>query len=165
MNMEYITLAKALTIKNRMTRKMKSLLTEVGACNLYVSGKTPEIPVKEFYQEACKISDELVKIKTKIEEANLPVRAKIFTLGELKSRLAFLKTLDVNSNTQKQPYLYSLRASVSETKEYSAVIDRAEVNKLLSEIQAEIDNLQDELNTFNSNTTVDVSDICTEGLN
>ena len=156
-----ITLAKALVIKNRIAREIKNLMNEAATCNIYIAGKKPDVSAKAAFNEACELSEKLVSLKVKIEGANANIRKEIFMLGELKGRLSFLKTLNVDTGTYVGGGNRGLIWGDSQDTDvdYEASMSRAYVNEKIKSIQNKIDNLQDELNKYNLITKINVSDL------
>jgi uncharacterized coiled-coil DUF342 family protein len=155
-----ITLARALTIKNRIVREIRDLMNEASECNVYVAGREPDVSAKTSFDEACELSEKLVQLKAKIEKANTPIREGIFMLGELRGRLSFLKTLNVDTGTYigGGRGLYGMNRMDTDV-EYEASISRSEVNERIKSTQNEIDKLQDELNKYNLTTKIEIDDI------
>jgi len=90
----------------------------------------------------------LIKIKIAIFIASTPMREHILKLSELKSRIFFLQTIDTKegkiSNYGDDPV------------EYIVVYDKIWVKNKILKCEEEIDNIQEELDTFNHKTEIDV---------
>jgi len=155
-----ISLARALKLKNRTGSELKTLIQEVQQCNVYVIDKKPDVSAKNSYMRICEIRDQLIALKTTIENANMPMRSTIFRLSELKATVALLNTINTDVGIYK-PTGYHFKEE-SETT-YQADITRQDVKTYTKQIQKEIDELQEKLDAFNHNTqiTVDASLITT----
>lgn len=90
--------------------------------------------------------DDLVKVKAAIAVANAAHYERIFRLAEIKGLVALFKGLDVRQGVFKEGGSYVQAAF---EVEYVAQIKKAEVDKLVVELEAEIITLQDALDEFN----------------
>jgi len=93
-------------------------------------------------------SNELIGLKCKIHLANAPMYHKIFRLSELKSRISSLQSFYINEG----------RYNVVETngmmvqKSHINVIGVIEKDNYIKEFEAEIEQIQEELDEFNVKT-------------
>ena len=92
-----------------------------------------------------KLADYL-DLKTAIHTTSEPIRLKIFQLGELKSLLNTVNSLDTKSGVYKEGYrevtLRTYESSITEEEKASKV----------KTIEDTIELLQDEIDTFNATT-------------
>ena len=95
-------------------------------------------------------TDELIGVKTIITKANQSVQGKIYRLSELKSLIAFYKTIPSLEGKETASRLYS-----KSMVEYESQVKEPELDKLIAAAEAELEALQDELDAFNH--TADVS--------
>src|SRR5262249_28078630 len=89
-------------------------------------------------------------LKTAITQANVPVQSTIYSLAELKSLIALLQGLNTKHGGFVEGY-------AGTTVQYVAQLRRGEVNDEVRRLEAEIDRLQDRLDTFNHTTRIAVS--------
>jgi hypothetical protein len=138
-------LAKALKQKNRLAgevAQLKELLTQQ---NSRSTKQKFDYDNHEVLTNLRGKIDELVATKAAIGAANAEVYPKIFRLAELKGLVAALKAL----STKEGVYAESLGYAQSVEVEYVAQIKKSEVDKLVVDIQNEIQELQDALDEFN----------------
>jgi len=143
-------LAKALKQKNKLAgevTQLKELLTEQ---NSRSTKQKFDYNNQEVLTNLRAKIDELVATKAAIGAANAEVYPKIFRLAELKGFVTALKGL----STKEGVYAESLGYSQSVEVEYVAQIKKAEVDKLVEEIEKEIQELQDALDEFNFTRSV-----------
>ena len=138
-------LAKALKQKNRLAgevAQLKELLTQQ---NSRSTKQKFDYDNHEVLTNLRAKIDELVATKAAIGAANAEVYPKIFRLAELKGLAAALKTL----STKEGVYAESLGYAQSVEVEYVAQIKKSEVDKLVVDLENEIQELQDALDEFN----------------
>ena len=143
-------LAKALKQKNKLAgevTQLKELLTEQ---NSRSTKQKFDYNNQEVLTNLRAKIDELVATKAAIGAANAEVYPKIFRLAELKGFVTALKGL----STKEGVYAESLGYSQSVEVEYVAQTKKAEVDKLVEEIEKEIQELQDALDEFNFTRSV-----------
>ena len=142
-----MTIKKALKVKNRLLKELSSEFHKVSKNNTYYGTKKPPYNAAEALTNFIKISDELIDLKTRIHTANMPVFGKIFRLSELKNRVKNLRLLDFDTNQyydkQSETYIFE-----------TSTISVEERDRLISELENEIDSIQDELDHHNSITTL-----------
>ncbi len=141
-----MTLAKALKQKNRLTQKINNLKQEIQGENQARVDGSRKINVKELMVELEGKIEELIKLKTNIFVASASMRETILKLGELKSKIAFLRGINTGEGKIS---LYG-DAEV----EYSVVFDKVYIKEEVKKCEDEIDSLQDELDTFNHKTEI-----------
>jgi hypothetical protein len=142
---ENMKLAKALKQKNKLAgevAQLKELLTQQ---NSRSAKQKFDYDNHEVLTNLRAKIDELVATKAAIGAANAEVYPKIFRLAELKGLATALKGL----STKEGVYAESLGYSQSVEVEYIAQIKKAEVDKLVVDLENEIQELQDALDEFN----------------
>jgi predicted nucleotide-binding protein len=98
--------------------------------------------------------DELVKVKAAIGATNAEIYEKIFRLAELKGLAKILTDLDTKQGVFVERGDYGSTPAVE--VEYAAQLKKVEVDKLVAEIQNEIQSLQDALDEFNFTRAVNL---------
>ena len=147
MNMK---LAKALKQKNKLAgevAQLKELLTQQ---NSRSTKQKFDYNNQEVLTNLRAKIDELVATKAAIGAANAEVYPKIFRLAELKGLVTVLKGL----STKEGVYAESLGYAQSVEVEYVAQIKKAEADRLVEELEKEIQELQDALDEFNFTRSV-----------
>jgi len=146
-----MTVKQALKLKNKLVQELNELQVRLQANNSVIEGNVRNYSSKETLSEIYKKVDELNFIKTKIHRTNSPVYDKIFLLAELKSLVSNLKSLDCTSGIAEDYYSRRLDAPTIKNSEIS-VVERDNEIKFL---ENRIEELQEELDTFNSTTVVE----------
>lgn len=148
-----INLNKALNRKNILVGKINHLKELIGANNSRNVNTPERWNVVQLMDDKNNLVTELVLLKTAIENANCPIRSKIFTLSELKSELVFLNSL----NAREGEDTIASRYDTSLVKEkYVCTINETEKENLRKKIEAEIEKLQDEISEFNFATKIEI---------
>jgi cell fate (sporulation/competence/biofilm development) regulator YmcA (YheA/YmcA/DUF963 family) len=91
--------------------------------------------------------DDLIKFKTAIHLTSEPIREKIFRLSELKNYLSNLNRLNTTEGNVK-----SRGYGTEDVTTYACTINEIQKQSLLESIQTEIEDIQDEIDTFNATT-------------
>jgi hypothetical protein len=97
--------------------------------------------------------DELVKVKAAVAAANAEVYDKIFRLAELKGLVTTLSGLDTKAGLFHEGRGFGEAAY---EVEYVAQLGKVDVDKLVAELTAEIQSLQDGLDEFNFTRSVNL---------
>ena len=146
-------IAKALKMKNQLAgevAQLKDLLTKQN------SRSTKQKFDYENHEVLTRLRaklDELVKVKAAVAAANAEVYDKIFRLAELKGLVTTLSGLDTKAG------LFHEGRGFGETAyevEYVAQLGKVDVDKLVAELNAEIQSLQDALDEFNFTRSVNL---------
>ena len=113
-----------------------------------VGNPRPYSPVK-LMGEISKSTYELIDLKSKIHRANAPMFEKIFEMSELKSNIKALQKLDCTEGKSNRDR-YRMESELVLTSEVSLV----ERNEIIKGMEDRIEELQDEMDVFNSNTEI-----------
>lgn len=145
-----MNIKQALKAKNKLVGEIAINYSIISNYNSIETGVERPYDVNEAYTQWRKSTDELVTLKVAIHKANVPVFDKIFQMAELKSVAKSLKSLNCNSGKETSNH-YS-RNEKDIIREASIPI--RERDNRLKEVESKIDQLQDELDLFNSTTTI-----------
>lgn len=144
-------ITKALKLKNQLAGEVSELKDRLAKQN----SRAVKVPFDYNTQEVLvalhKKIDRLIAVKSAIAAANAGLYPSIFRLAELKGLVALLKSLDVRHGVYKEGGNY---AQTAYEVEYTAQLKKAEVDKLVSELETEISGLQDQLDEFNHTQSV-----------
>jgi hypothetical protein len=144
-----ITLAKALKLKNRLAGKVAKLTLTVQTYNsTQESGE--QIDVRAAFGARSDLVGRLTDLKHAIARANAPIQRGIFDLAELKAEVALLAGLNTKHGTLLEGYPNAGQVT------YVAQFRKADVDALTDALEGRIDELQDKLDTFNTQTLVAV---------
>ena len=138
---------QALKAKNKLTARIKELYAIAKDNNSIEQGNPRRYSVIGVLNEANELTRELVDLKVKIHKANQPVYDKIFLMAELKGRVKQLKAISCEEGKVTERY-----GSIQAVKEVE--IDIVLRNKMVENLEAEIEQLQDELDTHNAITQI-----------
>ena len=148
-----ITLAKALKLKNRLTKKLNDVRSEVLANNQIMVGNTRNVDVNQQMQLAARIQDAIINLKTAINQANMPITPIILLNAELKGEISFLTGIPrMDGKQMSGGYLEN------KTIEYSSVFNHQMITGLVRNCEESIDKNQDTIDTHNHTTMIDVAD-------
>src|SRR5207248_8495015 len=94
---------------------------------------------------------EIIKVKAAVAAANVEIYDKIFRLAELKGLVATLTSLDTKAGVFHEGGRFG---EPGYEVEYIAQLGKVDVDKLVAELQDEIQTLQDALDEFNFTRSV-----------
>ena len=144
-------LAKALKLKNKLAGDITWLRQLLGSQNCRPTKWPFDYDNHQVLADLHRKIDELVKIKSAIGTANATVYSKVFRLAELKGLIVTLKGLDT-----REGRFTEINYNTPVEVEYRSQLKKAEADKIVAEIEAEIVALQDALDEFNNSTSIEV---------
>lgn len=147
-------LTKALKHKNQLAGDLAELKLRLAKQNSRAATVPFDYDANEVLAAIREKVDELVAVKSAIAAANVAIYPLIFRLAELKGLAVSIKSLDTRQGVFKEGGGFSLNASEIE---YIAQIKQAEVDALVSDLEAEISAIQDELDEFNHSQFVSLT--------
>ena len=121
--------------------------------NVVVGDNKSQFDVKKLYAALKDLREDLSKVKGAIATANGTVFTKIFVLSEVKAQIAFLKTFPTKNGTFEEGGNY---ASATTKQTYTATITKQDTIGDIILLEKEIESLQEDLDTFNHKTTIDI---------
>lgn len=148
-----ITLAKALKLKNRLTKKLVDTRNEVTANNEIMVGNTRSVDVNKRMELAEKVQDAIINLKTAINAANMPITPIILLNAELKGEIVFLNSIPRREGKQVAHSYVENR-----TIEYESTINTQTISALVTSLEDSLDKNQDEIDRHNHVTMIDVAD-------
>ena len=150
-NTEAVSLAKALSVKNRLAGRLSQARSAIETYNSVLAGQTDDratVDVRAEYERLLTLQEGLVAVKAAIQRANAPVYEDVLRLGEKKALVQMLSGL--NTKHGSEPGFNGVEYR------YTATITKPEVLEMVRRLEAEIDRLQDKLNQYNATTRVEV---------
>ncbi len=139
-------IAKALKLKNRLAGDVAQLKDLLAKQNSRSTKQKFDYDNNEVLARLRAKLNELVKVKAALAVANTDIYDKIFRLAELKGLVATLTALDTKAGVFHEGRGY---AESAYEVEYVAQLGKVDVDKLVAELRAEIQSLQDALDEFN----------------
>ena len=146
-------IAKALKLKNQLAGDVAQLKELLAKQNVRSTKQKFDYENREVLSRLRAKLDELVKVKAAIATANAEVYDKIFRLAELKGLVAALTGLDTKAGIFHEGGRFG---DPGYEVEYVAQLGKVDVDKLVAELQNEIQTLQDALDEFNFTRSVSV---------
>jgi hypothetical protein len=139
-------IAKALKLKNQLAGEVAQLKDLLTKQNSRSTKQKFDYENREVLTRFRAKLDELVKVKAAVAVANAEVYDKIFRLAELKGLVTTLTGLDTKAGVFHEGRGFGEAAY---EVEYIAQLGKMDVDKLVAELNAEIQSLQDALDEFN----------------
>lgn len=146
-----MNIKQALKKKNKLVGLISEEFTKASHYNVVDEGNPRPYSATEAITKWMELTNELVKLKAAIHKANVPVYHKIFELSELKNQAKLLKSLNCSSG----------KVAGGRWGEGEPVVKHAEINvvekdKMVKNVEARIEELQDELDQWNHVTIIDM---------
>ena len=141
-----MTIKQALKQKKKLINLMEVEFKKVRTLNSLVDGAVRPYSVKTALENWFKLSDELVALKAKLQQANMEVYPQIFLLAELKSQVSSLKNLDCREGR------YLEHGYPEETDRYLRTVEISVVERdqMIQGLETRIEDLQETLDSFNA---------------
>lgn len=149
-NIESLTLAKALSVKNRLAGRLSQARSNVETYNCVQAGqRDPEgLDVRAELDRYRRLQEALIVVKAAIQRANAAIQEDILRLGEIKSTVKMLAELDTKQGKE---------ASYGGVEvDYDSVIRKPEALAMVRALEGEIDTIQDRLTQHNAATRIEV---------
>ena len=140
-------LSKALKLKNKKVNEYNNLVSKMVNHNSYDVDTKQTYNSTELYLEVIDKREDLIKFKTTIHLTSEPIREKIFRIGEYKNLLINLNRLSTTEGVVK-----SRGYGESDKSTYACSINEMQKVEMMEWYQNEIENIQDEIDTFNATT-------------
>ena len=149
--MNRMTLAIALKHKNRVGERISKVSSDVSAYNSTIVGSPVEVDVRKLDTMRKELMEHLIRVKTRIHEVTAPVRAKIFRIGELRQAVSHYKSIRTTHGKHRTSYQDEVDT------EYVSIMRKQDIDRIVSELEKEIDELQDDLDKFNATNSIEIS--------
>jgi hypothetical protein len=144
-----MNIKQALKEKNKLVKRIGENTKLMQDFNSIEVGNQRPYSTTELKNQLIKDRSELANLKAKIHVANTPVLEEIFYMAELKSMIQSLKKMDCTEGKSNRDR-YRMESELVLTSEMSLV----ERNETISELEKMIEDIQDRLDVFNSNTEI-----------
>ena len=145
-----MNIAKALKVKNRLAGEISKLQNLIRKENCCRNDNPSRVDVVGEYKKLTDTITQLVDLKTKISVASQPIFDKIINLQEAKNQINFLNSLSTKEGNEKVAYGQNTVIDY----QWISAINEEKRNKAIKNLEETINNLQDEIDTFNAQTEV-----------
>ena len=147
-----VTVARALKEKNRIANKLNIVRTRIRNENSVESNIKRTFDIKALVAEEAALYNRLVAVKTAIAVANAEIAEKLIRMSELKAAIEWYRGIPTKEGTfQETNY-----RDTTITRTFTTVLSGQEVIQLVEETQAQIENLQDEIDEFNATKYIEI---------
>ena len=146
-------IAKALKLKNQLAGEVAQLKDLLTKQNSRSTKQKFDYDNREVLSRLRAKLDELVKTKAAVAAANAEIYDRIFRLAELKGLVTTLAGLDTKAGVFHEGRGFGEAAY---EVEYVAQLGKVDVDRLVAELSAEIQSLQDGLDEFNFTRSVNL---------
>jgi uncharacterized coiled-coil protein SlyX len=150
---EGISLAKALSVKNRLAGRLAQARTNIETYNSVLAGQREDegrttVDVRAELDRFLSLQEALVTVKAAVQRANVAIYEDVLRLGEKKSLIQMLNGLNTKHGVEPSYNGVEYR--------FVATLAKPEVLDMVRRLEAEIDKLQDRLNQYNATTQVEL---------
>jgi hypothetical protein len=139
-----MNLKQALKEKNRLKGKIASTAEKIRKYNVSSDDNRP-YNAEEELQNLFKLSEDMVALKSKIHRANVKKCELIFRLSELKSIAKNIQWINTTPEWKSEGDI---------TVHKKPILDARKVELIKEDLMTRIETIQDELDSFNYQTTV-----------
>ena len=143
-----MTIKQALKQKNKLIKEISENTKLMQQYNSIEEGNERPYNINELFLNIVEDTKELSLLKAKIHRANGPVLEDIFLMAEMKSTIQALKKVDCTSGKSNRN-MYS-STEIILTVEMGII----EKNNKIKELEEKIEEIQDRLDIFNTNTEI-----------
>lgn len=150
-----MNISKALKVKNRLAGEVTRLQEIFKRENSRRNDNPSQIDVAKIYVELEMTRQKLISLKGAINEASSPISEKLAKLAEYKQFINFINSVP-NREGEEMTLIGSNREKLS--YQWTAWMNREKLDKVASGLQTEINTLQDEIDLFNAQTSVNFSE-------
>lgn len=150
-----INLAKALKIKNRITGELRKQMQVLQRENSQRADKTHQIDPKDILVKITNLSNNLITLKTAINNANSGIVKQLAFMEESKSYISFLEQL--RGYIKEEEIDYNGTGSTPARIPYNTAFTNYDIDKMVKEVQQKIGENQDFIDDFNATTFIEIS--------
>ena len=153
--MKRITVARALKLKNELAGEVKELASLISQHNSHAEDTTVKFEVGQLFLDLLTAQAKLVSVKTAIQKANGNIAFQLVSLVEDKGLVSIIKNIDTTEGKKWENEGYRSEGRlVNHVVTFDAIWKR----NIVKDLEKEIRDLQDEIDTYNAQTLVEVPD-------
>lgn len=142
-----MNISQALKEKNKKVSKLNKIWNKLASYNSVTKESERPYDIDKLWAEYNSELESLVDLKTRIHLASSPVRKDIFYLSELKNKINQVKNLSTENGISRSRFS-------TESVEFVAHFNISWKDSQLESIEAEIEAIQEKLDTFNHTTKI-----------
>ena len=146
------SLAMALKQKNRLAGELVRQQQILKRENARRSDSVSTVDRDMVYQKILDLSDKLGELKGKITQANVNIYPALERMAELKSRISFIQGL-IKREGEEITFVGHDQEQVK--YQWDSYVNQERCDELVADIQEQINDLQDEVDAFNTATEVE----------
>lgn len=144
-----MNLTKALKQKKKLVKQADEFYSRFTNYNSSEVGTILPYNPDEMFKRWLETTEELVNLKTKIHQANVPIAEKIFKLGEIKNIISRLRGVDTKEGKVRDRY------STNDTAiEYTVYVNLISKDLQIKKYEETLERLQEEIEAFNAITKI-----------
>ena len=147
-----MNLAQALKQKNRLAGELVRQQQILQRENARRSDSMSTVDRSEVFEKILSLSDQLGELKGKITQANVNIYPALERMAELKSRISFVQSLPKREGEEITSVGYNQEKL---TYKWDSFITQEKCDEMVAELQEQINDLQDEVDTYNATTEID----------
>jgi CII-binding regulator of phage lambda lysogenization HflD len=144
-----MNIKQALKLKNKLIKSIADNTKLLQQYNTVEVGNPRPYSPTILLGSITKTTTEVVELKSKLHRANAPMFEKIFEMSELKSTIKAVQKLECTEGKSNRDR-YRMESELVLTSEIS-LVDR---NEFIKKLEDRIEQIQDEMDVFNSNTEI-----------
>ncbi len=147
-----MNLAQALKQKNRLAGELVRQQQILQRENARRNDSVSQVNRQEVWQRIIELSENLGELKGRITQANVNIYPALERMAELKSRIAFLAGLQ---KREGEEVCFVGRDQEKLVYKWDSLINQQKSDELVAALQEEINELQDEVDSYNATTELD----------
>lgn len=147
--MPQVSLSKALKLKNRQIKLVRTLQDRIVSQNRFAEGVPVQFDLKQELANLTVAVEKLAKLKAAITVANREAQVKINRIAELRGLISWAKGVP----TGEGPNEYGFGGA---PVNYAVQLTAAHLAEVIESWEKEVDTLQDEIDEYNATVKIEV---------
>jgi hypothetical protein len=147
-----MNIAKALKVKSRLVGDLQKAQALFARENSRRDDNVSKLDVPALWNEVTELTNKVVALKSAISLASANAQPLLVKLAEFKARINFLNSIQTKEGVETTTISYS--SEVTKDYTWSVFKNSEEIRLLVKGTEQEIDNLQDQIDTYNAITQV-----------
>lgn len=144
-----VALAKSLQIKKRLVGRLARVEADIYAYNSTLEEQAGKVDITKAIALRSAIKNAVLELKNALYKGNAKIQSRLYELAEKKADVLFYNQINTHDGKERHGYQ---NTEVS----YTAVIKKNDVDAAIKVLEAEIDQLQDEVNVYNYSTKIEL---------